>query len=307
MNTLNRRHFLQQASVAAVGLPMLHFAPYKPASSLTDNLGLQLYTVREQLQSDPMGTLTAIKEAGYRQVELMDASLLPKLFPVLQSMELAVKSTHVLSPYFTGNWAPLAAFGVQPPPKGTTFETMLELASKYELGYMVFPFLFPEERGGLDVYKKLSETLNKAGEKCQAAGISLCYHNHSFEFQPMDGSSPFKVLYQELDPKLVNFEIDVFWVSVAGLDPVAFIREHQKRIRLLHLKDKKEGTPQTYRAVSMPDGSFQPVGAGVLDFKAILKAAAEAGVEYGFVEQDASANPLESIRQSIGYLKKLDA
>ncbi len=306
MNTLNRRHFLQQAGAAAVGLPMLRFAAYRPTSALTENLGLQLYTVREQLQSDPMGTLTAIKEAGYRQVELMDASLLPKLFPVLQSMELAVNSTHVLGPYFTGNWKPMAAFGVEPPPKDTTFDTMLELAVKYKLRYLVFPFLFPEERGGLDDYKKLSEKLNEAGEKCQAAGISLCYHNHSFEFQPMDGSSPFKVLYQELDPKLVNFEIDVFWVSVAGLDPVAFIREHQARIKLLHLKDKKKGAPQTYRAMSMPHDSFQPVGAGVLDFKAILKAADEAGVAYSFVEQDQSANPLESIRQSIAYLKKLD-
>lgn len=96
-----------------------------------------------------------------------------------------------------------------------------------------------------------------------------------------------------------------FWVSVAGFDPATFIREHKDRIKLLHLKDKKEGTPQTYKAVTMPRDSFQPIGAGVLDFREILKAAVEANVVYGFVEQDESPNPMADIRQSIDYLRKL--
>lgn len=207
---MNRRDFLQRAVTASLGVGMLGFYAGESAIPLVENIGLQLYTLRNELQMDPMGTLEAIKEAGYKQLELMDTALLHRLYPVLQEMGMAVNSTHFLSPYLTGNWGPLAAFGMKSPPKNHTFETVLEAVSQRGIRFLVFPYLFPEDRGGLEVYKSLSEKLNQAGEKCKAAGVALCYHNHSFEFQPMEHSSPFEVLYQELDPDLVNFEIDIF-------------------------------------------------------------------------------------------------
>ncbi len=300
----NRRDFLRQSGMAALCLSVLPSFSFKTKEGFLDEIGLQLYTVRDVLASDPMGTLEAIQKAGYQQVEMMDTGLLGKLGPVLKSMNLPVYSSHFSSPYITGNWEPMTAFGASVPEK-KDFETVVELAAKHQLRFLVFPFLFPQDRGGLDAYKQLSEKLNRAGETCKSAGIELCYHNHSFEFQPMEKSSPFQVLTEELDPSLVNFELDVFWVSVAGMDPASFIRGHQDRIRMLHLKDKKRDTPQTYKAVSMPEDSFQPLGSGVLDFQGILDAALDAQVVYGFVEQDMASDPLASMKKSIQYLKKL--
>lgn len=302
---INRRGFLLKTTTAAIGFSVLSFYPEKSQSPLVENIGLQLYTLRNELSADPMGTLQAIQEAGYKQVELMDVNLLSRLYPVLQSMNLSVNSSHFSSPYITGNWSPIEAFGAKTPEK-KNFEYVVEMAVEHDVQYLVFPYLFPQDRGGLDFYKSLAEKLNKAGEQCKAAGINLCYHNHAFEFQPMEDSSPFQVLYQELEPDLVNFEIDVFWVSVAGFDLTSFIREHKGRIKMLHLKDKKKGTQQAYSETGLPPGSFQPVGSGVLNFKEILQAASEAKVVYAFVEQDESPDPIADIKQSIQYLKKLD-
>lgn len=302
---MKRRDFLSSATTAAIGFSMIEWYPLKSMNSLIDNVGVQLYTLRNVLPDDPTGTLQAIKEAGFKQVELSDATLLPKLQPALQSLELAVNSSHFPAPFLTGNWAPLEAFGIKPPEK-KEFGHLVELAVEHKLQYLVFPYLFPQDRGGLDFYKSLAEKLNKAGEEAKASGIALGYHNHAFEFQPMEDTSPFQVLIEELEPGLVDFELDLFWVSVAGLDPSSFIKEHKERIKLLHLKDKKKGTKQAYQESRIAKDSFQPVGAGILDFKEILKAASAAGVVHAFVEQDESPDPLADIKKSIQYLKQLD-
>lgn len=302
---MKRRNFLSKATTAALGFSMIKWGPIKSMNSLVENIGIQLYTLRNVLPEDPTGTLQAIKEAGFKQVELSDATLLPKLQPALKSLDLAVNSSHFPAPFITGNWAPLEAFGVKAP-KRKDFEYLVELAAGHDLQYLVFPYLFPQDRGGLDFYKSLAEKLNNAGEQAKAAGVALCYHNHAFEFQPMENTSPFQVLMEQLVPDLVNFELDLFWVSVAGLDPSSFINEHKERIKMLHLKDKKKGTKQAYQESAIAKDSFQPMGAGALNFKEILKSASEAGVVHAFVEQDESPNPLVDIKKSVQYLKKLD-
>jgi len=153
--------------------------------------------------------------------------------------------------------------------------------------------------------KALAEKLNKAGEKCRAAGLSLCYHNHAFEFEPMDGTTRFQVLLDTLDKKLVGLELDVFWVSVAGRDPVEILKQTSGRVHLLHLKDKAQGTPVMYKE-SVPASTFKEVGHGTLDWPAILRAAESAGVQHYFVEQDQTpGDPVESLRQSYDYISKL--
>ncbi|MEQ9442581.1 MAG: sugar phosphate isomerase/epimerase [Cyclobacteriaceae bacterium] len=304
--SISRRNFLHQAGfLSAASFFPFQLPSFQPLS-LVDQLGLQLYSVRDALMAKPQETLETIRNAGFKQVELFDSQMLPQLKPVLKSMDIAVNSTHFSSPLLTGNWEPMKAFGMTPPPKEYTLQKAIEQAAEFEVKYFIFPFLFPEDRGGLDEYKALAEQLNQAGEACKKVGMQFGYHNHSFEFQPMgESSSPMQVLLSETDPELVCFELDVFWVSVAGYDPAKYIRDHADRIKLLHLKDKKEGTPKTYRAVSMPPESFQPVGSGVINFKEILQAAAEAGVQYGFVEQDASPDPLADIQKSCRYLQQL--
>ena len=310
--TTSRRQFIQTAAsvaVAASGFPRLALA--KPGKHpLIDHLGLQLYTVREPLATQPQQTIEAIQQAGYQQVELFDTQLLPQLQPVLKGLGIAINSAHFLPPLVTGNWEPFVAFGRKPPPADYTFETMVAQAAEYGITHLVFPFVYPQDRGGIAFYTELAEKLNWAGETCQQSGIQLSYHHHAFEFQPMEGTSPLQLLLEHTDPALMHLQVDVFWASVAGRDPAQFIREtaggpNGRPISMLHLKDKKANLSPTFLDSSLPPDAFQPVGSGVLDFREIIRAAEEAGVKHCFVEQDESAQPLKDIQRSSHYLKNL--
>ena len=174
--------------------------------------------------------------------------------------------------------------------------------------YLVLPYLMAAERGGgAAYYLQLADRLNTVGEQVKKAGLQLCYHNHGFEFEPLpDGRRPLDVLMAAVKPELVKLELDVFWVSLTGADPVALIKQYSGRIPLLHLKDKAKGTaPETQESKVAPT-TFTPVGAGAVDFPAVLKAAAAAGVEQYFVEQDhAQGDPIAALKQSYQYLRTL--
>ena len=307
--TTSRRQFIQTAAsvaVAASGFPRLALA--KPGKHpLIDHLGLQLYTVREPLATQPQQTIEAIQQAGYQQVELFDTQMLPQLQPVLKGVGIAINSAHFLPPLVTGHWEPFVAFGRKPPPADYTFETMVGQAAEYGLSHLVFPFVYPQDRGGIAFYTELAEKLNRAGEVCQQSGIQLSYHHHAFEFQPMEDTSPLQLLLEHTDPTLMHLQVDVFWASVAGHNPAQFIRKiaDKRPVSLLHLKDKKADLSSTFLDSSLPSDAFQPVGSGVLDFEAIIRAAEEVGVKHCFVEQDRSLEPLVNIQRSGHYLKNL--
>ena len=127
----------------------------------------------------------------------------------------------------------------------------------------------------------------------------------SFEFATLpDGRRALDVMLAAADPELVKLELDVFWVSVAGGDPVALIKQFSGRIPLMHLKDKMKGAPQSYTEM-VPPQTFVEVGSGAIDFPAVLKAAGDARVEHYFVEQDQSPDPIASLRKSFEYLRSL--
>ena len=309
---VSRRQFVQttaSVAVAASGLP--RWARAKPTDHpLIDNLGLQLYTVREPLATQPQQTIEAIQQAGYRQIELFDTQLLPQLQPVFKGLGITINSAHFLPPLVTGNWAPLVAFGTKPPPADYTFEKAVAQAAEYGLTHLVFPFVYPQDRGGIDFYIELAEKLNRAGEVCRQADIQLSYHHHAFEFQPMEDTSPLRLLLEHTDSALMHLQVDVFWASVAGRDPAQFIREvaggpNGRSVSMLHLKDKKANLSSTFLDSTLPPDAFQPVGSGALNFQEIVRAAEEVGVQHCFVEQDESAQPLTEIRHSSHYLKNL--
>jgi sugar phosphate isomerase/epimerase len=152
--------------------------------------------------------------------------------------------------------------------------------------------------------KALAEKLNHLGELCKKAGMQACYHNHAFEFAQAGDQTLFDILATNTDKKLVAIEADLFWVSVAGLDPVDFLKQHKGRVPLVHLKDKAQGTEQRFNE-GVPRTAFKELGNGTLDFAAILKEAPGAGVKHYFVEQDQTpGDPLESLKQSWDYLAK---
>jgi sugar phosphate isomerase/epimerase len=280
----SRRDFLQATSlVAALG------ASGRAAQLKT--MGVQLYTVRSVLPQKPQDTLNAIRAIGYQEVEATYAGL-DALWPVLEASGLRPVSIHLDSKSVTQG-------------KPEDLSPIFDQLKKRGFEYAVFPYLPETERGGIDVIQAIAEKLNRAGEKCRAAGMSFCYHNHAFEFATEKGATLFQVMLDHTDRKLVAFELDVFWVSVAGLDPAEMVQKLAGRVPLLHLKDKAEGTAVMYKE-AVPPAAFKEVGSGVLDWPKVLRAAAAAKVAHYFVEQDQTpGDPVESLRQSYGYLSKL--
>jgi sugar phosphate isomerase/epimerase len=279
----SRRSFLQAGAGAALAVS----ARAKTLSAV----GVQLYTVRTVLPEKPAETLRAIDAIGYREIEGTQG-LLDKILPALQGTKLKPVSMHLDSKVVTlGTDDDLAR--------------VLERVKKAGFRYAVMPYLPPNERGGLDVIKKLADKLNRAGEKCRAAGLRLCYHNHAFEFEPMGGSTPLQTLLENTDAKSLALELDLFWVSVAGQDPAATLARYKGRVPLVHLKDRAKDTPDRFNE-AVERTAFKEVGNGTLDWPKVLKAAEAAGVEHYFVEQDQTpGDPIESLRQSFAFVSKL--
>ena len=282
---LSRREFLQAGSAAAaLALPA--------RAKQLQTVGVQLYTVRSILPKKPAETLRAIEAIGYREVEAT-APGLDRIWPALQATSLKPVSVHIDENLILRG-------------KDEEFERSIDQLKQRGFSYAVMAWVPPGERGGLDKMRALAEKLNHAGEKCRRAGLSFCYHNHAFEFEPMEGSSRFQVLLDNTDKKLVGLEIDAFWVSVAGNDPAEVLRQVSGRVQMVHLKDKAQGTPVRYNE-NVPGKTFREVGHGVIDWPAVLRAASAAGVRHYFVEQDATpGDPVESLRQSFEYVSKLN-
>jgi sugar phosphate isomerase/epimerase len=282
---VSRREFVQASSLAAA------LGTLGRADTLK-TLGAQLYTVRSVLPQKPRETLAAIRTIGYQEVEATFGGL-DELWPVLQASGLKAVSVHLDSKDVTQGSA-------------DALVPIFERLKRRGFQYAVFPYLPETERGGVETMKALAGKLNRAGEKCKAAGLSFCYHNHAFEFAPADGSTLFQVLLDHTDPKLVSFELDVFWVSVTGHDPATLLKQLSGRVPLIHLKDKAEGTPVMFKE-SVEREAFKEVGSGALDWPKILRAADAAHVAHYFVEQDQTpGDPLDSLRRSYTYLSKLN-
>jgi sugar phosphate isomerase/epimerase len=186
---------------------------------------------------------------------------------------------------------------------GVTFQDCISLARDVGFQYIVFNYLTPEERLGLDFYRSLAGKLNAAAHQADLAGLRFCYHNHDFEFQPKPGGRPIDVLLKYLDRKLVRLEVDTFWVSMAGVNAAAFLRQHAERVELVHLKDRAKGTPIHYDIATVPNATFKPLGSGDLPLREILQAISETRARHVFVEQDFSPDPIASLRQSYAFLK----
>ncbi len=280
-------------------------APWLPGYGQSHRpLGVQLYTVRKIVQNDPLAILRSLAAIGYREAEMLRSQIAP-LAPYLQDVPLRPVSIHFESPLVTGNWQSWKEDDMPIIDENATFDQAVVEAKQHGFEYMVFNYLPPKERGGLSFYSALSDKLNAAGEKCRKAGLQLCYHNHDFEFQPKPGGRPIDTLLSRLDRNLVRLEVDVFWVSMAGEDAAAFIARNAGRVEMVHLKDRKRGTPHAFDVESVSDDTFREVGRGDLNFQKILQAASAAKVKHYFVEQDHSADPVASLRQSYTELHRL--
>jgi sugar phosphate isomerase/epimerase len=288
---MNRRDFLQAGLAASLTLPGFALAP---DNIYRKEIGIQLYTLRNQLKADTPGTIKAVADAGYNQVEAYG-------FPDANNMIKAAKDNglNVRSSHFA--WEAVT----NPEKKGVpAFADILEKAKTVGLSHLVIPYIHGHNRKTLDDYKRLAERCNKGAELAKSAGIQLAYHNHAFEFEVKDGDKTgYDILVAEFAAAM-KFEVDVFWVKVGGADPVALIRELKGRVSQLHLKDLKTGsTVPNFGRVAKD--AFDELGDGMIPMEPIIDVAAEAGVAICHVEQDQSPDPIASVRKSINYLKTL--
>lgn len=307
----NRRDFIKMAGLAglAVCAPRCSSGaePQEAevaASKFDHPLGVQLYTLREVLPQDPEGTLRSLADIGYTEVEALGWDLRQQA-PILNANGLRAVSAHFPAPLVTGNWDVWMQAGAAS--EKVELESAVSFAAEQGLDYAVIAYLFAQERGSLDFFRRFADQMNQAGEAFRAVGIQLGYHNHAFEFEPLEGQRPFDILKERFDANLVQWELDVFWLKMGGLDPAAVLREFSGRVPLVHLKDAAAGAQPRFQESQVPPTDFVSVGSGQLDFPAILKTAVESGVRHYFVEQDHTPGPpLESLRQSYEYLRGVE-
>ncbi len=292
---MDRRTFLKTTVATTAALCQSRAFALEAENAYRKNIGIQLYTLRNPIAKDAPGTLKAVAAAGYKQVELYGFPQADAMISAAKDAGLAIHSSHF-------EWDSV----VNPKDEGMSdFRKTLDAAKAVGLKHLVIPYLADKNRSTLDDYKKVAAHSNKAAALAKEAGIQLAYHNHNFEFAPKDGGkSGYDVFIEEFSPDM-KFEIDVFWVKAAGLDPVELVTRLKGRVSQLHLKDLKQGIQSPSYGTGLPADAFQELGDGIIAMEPILVAAKAAGVEHCHVEQDQSPDPLASIRQSIAYLGSL--
>jgi sugar phosphate isomerase/epimerase len=254
-------------------------------------VGLQLYSLREQIPNDVKGVIAKVAKAGYKEVETYGFSKDKGFFGLRPKEFKALLDSHNL-------YSPSGHYGIdQFLKEGKTDDLNVTIDAVKVLGskYLTVPYLGEEYRKTADDCKRLAEKFNKAGEICRKAGIKFAYHNHDFEFKPVEGVSLYDVLLKNTNPSLVKFEADLYWVVRAKQDPISMFKKHSGRFVMFHIKDMDKTNP----------GLNTEVGNGAIDFKKIYAHAATAGVEHIFVEQEnfTKIDPFVSITKSANYVK----
>lgn len=293
---MDRRNFVKYTAMGAVSMYINPFN-IRSASHKLDlaYAGIQLYTVRQEMEADPVGTLSAIKAIGYSHVE--GASYDKRRFygqpkenfkRIVEDQGLKMFSNHISF----GKPGNKDEYDMQ-----NNWEQVCEDAAYMGQKYIVCPWLPQEVRNTIDDYKRTAQLLNKCGAQAKKYGLTLCYHNHAFEFTPIGKIQPFDILLNETESDLVKFELDIYWTHRAGVNTKKFIKKNKGRFPLFHVKDMENSS----------DKSFVEVGTGVIDWKKMFNLADIAGMEYFYIEQDdmKKYKPMESIKISFDNLKRI--
>jgi sugar phosphate isomerase/epimerase len=278
---MNRRTFLKTSASATLGgllaKSALAKAAANPAGKSLGKIGLQLYTVRDLMKKDFTGTLEKVAAVGYKEVEFAGYfdNKPEDVRKLLDRLNLKAPATHISIEALRDR-----------------LDSVIQTAKAVGHQYIVCPWLSPMERS-LENYKAHAAFFNKVGEACRKAGIQFAYHNHDFEFETKDGKIPYDVLLDETDSKLVQMELDLFWIKKGGHEALAYFAKYPGRFALCHVKDMDENQ-------KMVD-----VGRGKIDFGKIFAQAKQAGLKHFFVEHDEPKDSLQSITASCQYLKNL--
>lgn len=303
----SRREFLQLSATGAMGALFMsqyscgNTGPKEKKSATVDlksfGIGLQLYTIRDAMTADTPGSLKKVSDMGYKYLELADYSngkfygFEPVEFKKLvNDLGMEILSSHT-----------------QVEGAGVTLDNAKKMAEDHaKIGskYCIQPWIVEEMRTSIASYQRMAANWNKVGSIMKEFGMQFGYHNHNFEFATVEGKVPyFDVMMADLDKDLVTMEMDLFWVSKAGQDPIELIKKYPGRFQLFHLKDMYTKQEPFFDVIK---DDIAPVGAGVIDFKKILEYKDLAGMKYRIVEEDQGKGgiptPFEDIQTSITNL-----
>jgi sugar phosphate isomerase/epimerase len=276
---MERREFLSTTGALALGA-MLPPACRTAEGARIEKIGIQLYTVRDQMKADFEGTLARIAQIGFKEVEFAGYyNRSPAdVRAILDRNGLSAPATHMMSDNPDG------------------WKKAIDLAKSVGHSYLIAPWIPEEKRKTLDDWKRVAEEFNRVGQAAKDAGIQFAYHNHDFEFLRTEGQVPFDTLLQDTDPKLVQLEIDLYWITKGGHDPLAYFARWPGRIPCVHVKDSMGG----------PEHKMVDVGQGKIEWKRIFAKRDQAGIRHFFVEHDQPPQPFDDITTSYNYLKTLE-
>ena len=275
-------------------------------------IGLQLFSVRDDMAADFEGTLKKLKEMGYDAVEFagLYGNSPAKVKQLCEQIGLVPVSAHVSLDELIAD------------PEGV-------LAAYREIGceQIVIPYLTEEYRPGAEGFGRLIQWAQKLGRLCAQLGMKLAYHNHDFEFVKIGEDYALDILYQQVSPEHLQTQLDTCWVFVGGEDPIKYVKKYAGREHTVHLKDfwasqeiiKGHKCEKLYQLIGIDEGKqvqaeegqqfcFRPLGYGVQNIPGIVEAAQQSGARWISVEQDEPSmgkTPLQCAKMSIDYLKTL--
>jgi sugar phosphate isomerase/epimerase len=320
---LKRRKFLKNCGTLAAGGFLLQGFNTQPAFFRSEHpgaIGLQLFSIPKILEKDFAGTMKMVAQAGYKKIEFYG----PYPFSAPEDKERWESVTPSLgfsgSGYFGLTVQEVKKIlddnGLTSPSMHTGLATlhnrmdeMAEAAHILGQRYVILPSASTQP--DLDGYKRLADEFNELGAQAKKSGVLFAYHNHGNGLKEIDGIIPLDLILERTDPELVYMQMDIYWTTAGGIDPVAYLDKYPGRYRLMHIKDmsKKvrfsgDGGDSKQWIELFP--YLTDAGSGVLDLKTILSHAKKSGVEHFIVERDLAPNPNEALEKAFKYLSHLD-
>ena len=276
---MDRRTFVG-ALGAAGAASVLPFGGNLFAQEKLEKIGVQLYTVRSQMKASVEKTLAEVAAIGYQEVEFAGYFNRPPraIRELLKRNGLQAPAAHIGIDLLRGPW-------------NRTLDDSSEMGHKY----LVVAWLDAKDRENVAAIKKTADLFNKAAEDAKRYKIRLAYHNHEFEFKEVEGRRMYDLLLEHTDPKLVQMEMDLYWIIKGGGDPAAYFARWPERFPMVHVKDS--GPP--------PDRAMTEVGSGVINWGEIFAQRKQAGIKHFFVEHDEPKDPMQSLATSYRYLRAL--
>ena len=283
---MERRRFIQSISLATAGI---YINGISAANKKSEPLSVQLYSIRDAISKNLESSLEKLASLGYKNLEIYgyDGTFFGKspaeFNTILSNTGLKVISSHHNAGIINSEKGNLT----------NNWEKTVENVHRIGAKYMVCAYLFPEERTS-EIYKSLPNLLEKCGKTTKNAGIQFAYHNHDFEFEKFENTLVYDFLLENTNPEFVQMELDLYWITKAGYDPLAYFQKYPGRFPLWHVKD-----------LDGKNKDFTEVGNGIIDFDRIFAARKKAGLKHWFVEQDDSKGDIfNSLKISRDYLLK---